>query len=79
MAYKRKDGEILVGSDGRPIGLVSIPELAKFFNVHPVTIRRWVSSKRLPQPFSGVQGYPVWQWQDINNLVEQLKNQSAPA
>ncbi|TNI15491.1 helix-turn-helix transcriptional regulator [Aeromonas veronii] len=78
MAYKRKTEEVLIGSNGLPVGLVGIPELAKFFGVHGVTIHRWVADGRLPKPFRDLSKRQVWQWQDIHSLIEQLKSQAAP-
>lgn len=79
MTYKRKTEEVLMGSNGQPVGLVGIPELARYFGVHCVTIHRWIADGRLPRPFRDLSKRQVWQWQDIQNLIEQMKNQSAPA
>ena len=78
MSYKRKAEAVLLGSDGRPVGLVGIPELAKYFGVHGVTIHRWIADGRLPKPFRNLSNRQVWQWEEIHNLIEQMKTKTAP-
>jgi predicted DNA-binding transcriptional regulator AlpA len=77
MGYKRKADDVMVGSNGRPVGVVGIPELSRYMGVHCATIIRCIADGRLPQPFRDLRNRRVWRWEDINALIEKMRAQSA--